>query len=223
MLQRARNTRRNRGSSFESHREWLIVKSRFTNYLGEGCRAASTAVIVPWIIRQGMPDWRILIVFHIDARRLPPYPSTSLSRLSADCTALPRRRSDVARCSSTIIGIINAGRKNPMCARAKRVTRLQKRSERASRWDTNAALIGCGEWESALFREVVDLFPLFLVRRRNRVHRVYRGNVIYDEHCARTFIWFHKSFLRETSSLIGVYLHTAKKIPSLDMSDLKLR
>lgn len=54
----------------------------------------------------------------------PPLPSTFI-RPSNDLAVRPRQ-SDVV-CSPTIIGVINADRENPMCARAKRVTRLQKR------------------------------------------------------------------------------------------------
>lgn len=137
----------------------------------------------------------------------PPFPSTFV-RPSTSLTAWSHGQSDVVCYFPTIIGVINAARENSMCARAKRVTRLQKRLWVRER-DADAALIG--GWERALFREVVDLFPLFFVRQRNRVHRVYRRDVIYDEHCLRTFIWFHKSFLRETSFLIGVYFRTVKK------------
>lgn len=150
-----------------------------------------------------------IIVFHRYETPVPPFPNTFIHP-SNGLTARLRRQSDVVCCSPTIIEVINVDRENPMCARAKRVTRLQKRSWVRER-DADAALIGCEGWEHALFREVVDLFPLFFVRQRNRVHRIYRRDVIYDEHCLRTFIWFHKSFLREMSFLIGVYLRTVKK------------
>lgn len=116
----------------------------------------------------------------------PPFPSTFI-RPSISLTARSRQQSDVVCCSPTIIGVINADRKNPMCARGKRVTRKAVVAQVRER-DANAALIGCGGWGRALFREVVDLFPLFFVRQRNRVHRVYRRDMIYDENCLRTFI-----------------------------------
>jgi len=141
--------------------------------------------------------WRILIVFHIDTPS-PLLPSTFI-RPSHGLTAWSRRQSDVVCCSPRIIGVINADRENPMCARAKRVTRLQKRS-----------LVRERDADVNRMRRV-GTCVIFLRPATKSSAPVYRRDVIYDEHCLRTFIWFHKSFLRETSFLIGVYLRTAKK------------
>lgn len=131
-------------------------------------------------------DWWILIVFHIDARHLPPSPppaprSRALSFVPStrfNCAA-PSTKWCRACCSPTIIGVINADRENPMCARAKRVTRLQKRprgGEGRGGDATRRALIGCEGWGTPrIFREVVDLFPLFFVRRtKSSAAGIYR-------------------------------------------------
>lgn len=131
MLQRACNTRRNREGSHERCR--TSDGSRFANcdYLGdEGSRRVSA--IVPRVIRCGeapngcgLTDINCL-PYRYETPALP-HPSTFI-RPSTGLTARSRRQSDVACCSPTIIGVINADRENPMCARGKRVTRLQKRS-----------------------------------------------------------------------------------------------
>jgi len=95
-----------------------------------------------------------------------------------------------------------------MCARAKRVTRLQKRSLVRERDADVNRMRRVGTRVISRGRRSISI----ILRPATKSSApVYRRDVIYDEHCLRTFIWFHKSFLRETSFLIGVYLRTAKK------------
>lgn len=94
------------------------------------------------------------------------------------------------------------------CARAKRVTRLQKRLWVRER-DADTTLIG--GWERALFREVVDLFPLFFVRQRNRVHRVYRETWFTTSIvCGRLSDSISRSYVKRVSWLEFTFVRSRK-------------